>query len=404
MITRKTYLDAIRPFAGKPVIKAITGIRRCGKSTLILQMIDELKAKGVKKERIIYINKELYEFDEIRSYRDLHDFVTSRSVHVKKPVILFIDEVQEIEGWEKAINSFLAEKKYDIFISGSNARLLSSELATLISGRYVEIRIHTLTFPEFRHLATLDGNFSPDEDIFDFFLKFGGFPGIHIFNRDEMAIGQYLDSVCHTILFKDIVIRYHIRDAALLERIAIYLADNCGNITTSKNISDFLRSQHRKTAVDTVQNYIQYCIHSLLVEKVRRFDLKGKRILETHEKYYLRDTGLRYALIGYSPDNLPGQLENIIFLDLIAHGYQLFIGKQKDKEIDFIARKGNDRLYIQVCTSLADDRVVDREYGSLETIRDHFPKYVLSLDKGFETSRKGIRWMNIRDFLLDANK
>jgi uncharacterized protein len=404
MIERSNYLDMIRPFIGKPVIKAITGIRRCGKSTLMLQLINELQNNGVNPDQIIYINLELFEFDLIREYKNLHNYVTSKKGSSKKLFYLFVDEIQVINGWEKAINSLLAEKDFDLYITGSNARLLSSELATLLSGRYVEFRMYTLTYPEFRLLYSETNKIETAPDYFNTFLKFGGFPGLHLLNWDENASRQYLQSVYSTILLKDVVVRYNIREAALLEKIVSYLADNCGNITSAKNISDFLKSQHMKVSVDTVQNYILYCVNALMVEKVRRFDLKGKRILETLEKYYLSDLGLKYVIAGYSPDSIPGQLENIVLLDLLAHGYQVFIGKQYTREIDFIAQKGNEKLYIQVCTTLNDDNVVDREYGSLELIQDHFPKYILSLDKGFETSRKGIRWMNIQDFLLSGSK
>jgi predicted AAA+ superfamily ATPase len=400
MIERSNYLDSIRPFIGKPVIKAITGIRRCGKSTLMLQLINELQNNGVNPDQIIYINLELFEFDLIREYKDLHNYVTSKKGSSKKLFYLFVDEIQVINGWEKAINSLLAEKNFDLYITGSNARLLSSELATLLSGRYVEFRMYTLRYPEFRLLHSETNDTENSLDYFNTFLKLGGFPGLHLLNWDENASRQYLQSVYSTILLKDVVVRYNIREAALLEKIVSYLADNCGNITSAKNISDFLKSQHLKISVDTVQNYILYCVNALMVEKVRRFDLKGKRVLETLEKYYLSDLGLKYVIAGYSPDSIPGQLENVVLLDLLAHGYQVFIGKQSNREIDFIAQKGNEKFYIQVCTTLNDNKVVDREYGSLELVQDHFPKYVLSLDNGFETSRKGIRWMNIQDFLL----
>ena len=370
----------------------------------MLQLINELQNNGVNPDQIIYINLELFEFDLIREYKDLHNYVSSKKGSSKKLFYLFVDEIQVINGWEKAINSLLAEKDFDLYITGSNARLLSSELATLLSGRYVEFRMYTLTYPEFRLLYSETNKIETAPDYFNTFLKFGGFPGLHLLNWDENASRQYLQSVYSTILLKDVVVRYNIREAALLEKIVSYLADNCGNITSAKNISDFVKSQHMKVSVDTVQNYILYCVNALMVEKVRRFDLKGKRILETLEKYYLSDLGLKYVIAGYSPDSIPGQLENIVLLDLLAHGYQVFIGKQYKREIDFIAQKGNEKLYIQVCTTLNDDKVVDREYGSLELIQDHFPKFVLSLDKGFETSRKGIRWMNIQDFLLSGSK
>ncbi len=404
MILRHYYLNNIRPFFGKPVVKVISGIRRCGKSTLMSQIIDDLNCSGVNHNEIIYINKELFEFDEIRTYRELHRYVELKKAPKGKVTYLFIDEIQEIEEWERAITSLFASNQYDIFITGSNARLLSSELATLLSGRYVEFRIGTFSFREYLQMVEQYNSTEGNVDHFTDFMRFGGFPGIHFFNRDESSIRQYITSVYSTIFLKDIVMRYNIRDVSLLERISVYLADNCGNITSSKSISDFLKSQRLKMAVDTVQNYIQYCVEALLVEKIQRFDIKGRRILETFEKYFFNDVGIKNSLTGFLPEYLPGILENIIMLEMKANGYQLHIGKQMDREVDFIAGKGNYKIYIQVCTTLNDGKVIDREYGALEPINDHFPKYVLSLDKGFETSRKGIRWMNIKDFLLLENK
>jgi predicted AAA+ superfamily ATPase len=399
MIKREKYLNAIRPFIDKPLIKAITGIRRCGKSTLMLQIIDELIENGIDTERIIYINKELFEFDAIRNYSDLHNYVVEHTKHPEITTYLFIDEVQEIGEWEKAVNSLLAIKNFDIYITGSNARLLSSELATLLSGRYLEFKMYTLTYPEFKFLTELNQKEHTGIDTFDLFLKYGGFPGIHAFEWNETVIRQYLSSLYSTILLKDVVVRYNIRDAAMLEKIIEFLIDNCGNITTAKNISDYVKSQQRKVSVETVQSYISFAMNALLLQQVRRFDLQGKRLLETHEKYYLSDVGFRLATTGFTPESLPGQLENVVLLHLLADGYKVTIGKMNNLEIDFIAQKNQDKIYIQVCTTLNDSKVIDREYGSLEKVNDHFPKFVLSLDQGFETSRNGIRWMNLKDFL-----
>lgn len=401
MIKRQKYLDTIRPFMEKPVIKAITGIRRCGKSTLMQQIIDELQQNGVDPDRIIYINKELYEFDSIRTYADLHNYVTSKVKNTNVLTYLFVDEIQEVFEWEKAVNSLFAMNTFDIYITGSNARLLSSELATLLSGRYIEVKMYTLTYPEFKMMAEQNQKVHPDQDTFNLYLKYGGFPGIHAFEWEETVIRQYLNSLYNTILLKDVVVRYNIRDAAMLEKIIEFLIDNCGNITSAKNISDFVKSQNRKVSVDTVQSYIQYAMNAMLLQKVRRYDLQGKRLLETLEKYYLNDVGFRHATTGYTPAAISGQLENVVLLHLLANGYTVDIGKLNGLEIDFIAQKNQDKMYIQVCTTLADSKVIDREYGSLEKVYDHFPKLVLSLDQGFETSRKGIRWMNVKDFLMN---
>jgi len=402
MIKREIYLDMIRPFINKPVIKAITGIRRCGKSTLLMQVIDELHENGIKDHQIIYINKELVKFDGIKNYLDLHGYIKKNLSSDKEKAFVFIDEVQEIEHWEKAVNSLLAEKKYDIFITGSNARLLSSELATLLSGRYVEFSMHTFSYHEFSLIADSAKILTTEDESFNAFLKYGGFPGLFGMNWDENILLQYLQAIYSSVLLKDVVVRYQIRDSAMLENIIRFLADNLGNITAAKNISDFVKSQHRKISVETVQNYIHYTINAMMIKQVQRFDIRGKRILETHEKYFLSDLGLRLVTTPFSPETLPGQLENAVLLELLIRGYKVNIGKVYDKEIDFIAQKANNKMYIQVCTSLADGKVVDREYGALEGVNDHFPKLVLSLDKGFEASRKGIGWMNIKDFLLNS--
>ncbi|MBI4646293.1 MAG: ATP-binding protein [Bacteroidia bacterium] len=400
MIKRTKYLNSITPFIRKPIIKAITGVRRCGKSTFLQQIISYLQESGADENEIIYINKELVEFDYISNYKELHKFVKTKLKNSRQPAFLLVDEIQEIENWEKAIASLLAEKQTDIYITGSNARLLSSELATLLSGRYIELKMQTLSFSEFIELAENMGKKLPIDKAFDFFLKYGGFPGIHILEWNDIVVSQYIQSVFNTILLKDIVMRYDVRDAYMLEKITHYLIDNCGNITSANRISEFLKSQKRKISIETVQNYIQYSCNAFLAYQVKRYDIRGKRMLESLEKYYLCDTGFQFATIGYTPEHLPGLLENIVMLDLFCSGYAVYIGKWNNTEIDFIAEKGNEKLYIQICMTLSGNKTIDREYRSLESINDHFPKLVLSLDKGFETSRKGIRWMNIQDFLL----
>ena len=300
---------------------------------------------------MINIDKELHEFDFIRNYTDLHNFVISMLSGINHSIYyVFVDEVQEIEQWEKAINSFLAEKKYDIYITGSNARFLSSELATLLSGRYVEFQLHTLCFSEFSELYSLknsekglDKNF-----LFNEFIKYGGFPGLHNLEWEETVLRQYLQSVYDTIILKDIIMRNKVRDVAMLQRIFIFLADNCGNITTAKNISDYVKSQHLKIAPETVQNYIQFAIDAYMLNQARRYDVKGERLLELHEKYYLGYIGLLYALSGFEPDKISDRLENIVIHEMLSLGYHVKVGKIAQREIDFICEKGNDKIYLQV--------------------------------------------------------
>ncbi len=401
MIKRERYISKIRPFVDKPVIKAITGIRRCGKSTLMKQIGEEILDKGIGADKIISINKELFEFDFIRTYSDLHNYVSSKALDIEAKYYLFIDEVQEIEDWEKAINSFLAEQKYDIYISGSNARMLSSDLATLLTGRYVEFKMYTLCFSEFKELYNLKPKPNITADVFAEFVKFGGFPGLHSLDWEEEVLRQYLESIFNTVVLKDVVMRHQIKDVSMLQHVLDFIVSNCGNITTAKSISDFSKSQQRKVSTDTILNYLQYAMSAMLIHQVKRYDILGRKLLETFEKYYLCDTGIGFAMLGNSPDLISGQLENIVFLELLSRGYSVQIGKNRDKEVDFIATLGADKIYIQVCKSLLEEKVIEREYGAFSGFVDHYPKYVLSLDDyGFSTNQEGVKWMNIKDFLL----
>ncbi len=403
MIERISHLNKLLPFVDKPVIKVITGIRRCGKSTILKQIVQKLENKNVRSEQIILINMELMEFDHLKNYHDFYSYIKEKQSKLKGKFYVLIDEVQEVNEWEKAINSLLAEQNCDIYITGSNAKLLSSELATLLSGRYVEFKIYPLVFSEFLMFRNKKKHRININDEFNLYLKFGGFPGIHHIEFEDSIIRQYLQSIYNSVLLKDVIVRNSIRDAAMLDNISKYLIDNSGKITSAKGISDYMKSQKRKASVDTVLNYIRFSCDALLFEKVERYDVKGKRLLETHEKYYMSDIGLRFATLGYTPQSISSQLENIIYLELKSRDFNVTIGKIDDFEIDFIATKGNEKLYFQVCTSLTDQKVIEREYRSLDMVSDSFPKYVLSLDKGFETTSSGIKWMNIIDFLLDKS-
>jgi uncharacterized protein len=399
MINRERYIKQILPFIDKPVIKVITGIRRCGKSTFLKLIINLLVEKAVKAENILFINKDSLEFDTLANYKQLVEYVSARFKGVVGKKYLFIDEVQEIEGWEKALSGFLTDSVADLYITGSNSRMLSSELATYISGRYVEIKLYTLTFSEFLTFRNVSGveNAEPE---FALYLKYGGFPGIHRMEYDDEVVQQYISSIYNTILLKDVVARNGLRDIFLLEKIAQFTADNCGNITSSKKIADFLKSQKIKGSVDTVQNYLNMLGSAYIFHKANRFDIKGKRLLEIHEKYYTGDIGLKHSLLGYKMGDISGHLENIVYLELLARGYKVNVGKINELEIDFIATKSNQQIYIQVAYLLADNKTIEREFGALDKVPDNYPKIVLSLDKFFDSNRNGIKWYNLMDFLL----
>lgn len=398
MVQRERYLKQITPFIDKPIIKVITGIRRCGKSTFLKLICNLLTDKGVNLKNILLINKDSLEFDSLNTYKQLVSYVTDRFKDVEGKKYLFIDEIQEIEGWEKALSGFLTDNTADLFITGSNSRMLSSELATYISGRYVEFKLYTLTFSEFIKFREVT---EPEkmESEFALFMRYGGFPGIHRMEYDDEVIEQYVSSIYNTILLKDVVARNGLRDIALLERIAHFTADNCGNITSSKKIADYLKSQKMKGSVDTVQSYLSMLSSAFIFHKVNRFDLKGKRLLEIHEKYYVGDIGLKHSLLGYKINDISGHLENIVYLELLSRGFKVNIGKLNELEIDFIATRSNQQIYLQVAYLLADAKTIDREFGTLEKINDNYPKIVLSLDKFLDNNRNGIKWYNLIDFL-----
>lgn len=398
MIKREKYIERISRFKEKPVIKVITGIRRCGKSTLIKLFINDLLEKGINKRNILYVNKDSLEFDYINTYADLDKYVKQEFKGVRGKKYIFVDEIQEIDGWEKAARSFLADKTADIYVTGSNAGMLSSDLASLLTGRYVEFRINTLTFSEF--LKFRKKTVKEKEDEFGLFIKYGGFPGIHQMEYDDVVISQYLGSICSTIILKDVVFRHQVRDAALLERIVRYIVDNTGNITSAKGISNYIKSQHLKCSVDTVLSYLKWLTDAYLILEARRFDIRGKRTLELYEKYYPGDIGLIFSMSGYRQTDIASKLENIVYLELISRSYTVYTGKLYDLEVDFIAVKENHRIYFQVAYILHDKKVIEREIKSLKSIRDNYPKIILSLDKYFEVDIEGIKWYNLIDFLL----
>ena len=398
MIARTRYFNKIEPFIGKPMIKVISGLRRCGKSTFMKMLIDHLIKKGTAENNIVYISMELMEFEFINDYKALYKHVKKVLPKNSKKKYLFVDEVQEIPSWEKAVNSIFAENLADIYITGSNSRLFSSEFATLLTGRYIEIPMFALGFNEFLQFR---GTANEKEKEFELYLKYGGLPGIHNLNFEDEIVFQYINSIFNTILLKDIVARFSIRDISLLEKITAFVFDNCGSITSSKKIADYLKSQHIKTGVDTVQNYISYLRDAHLVYKMGRFDLKGKRHLELHEKYYTSDVGIRHSVLGYKKNDIAGLLENIVYLDLLRRGFTVSVGKFDDLEVDFVASRNDEIIYLQVTYLLASKEVEDREFKPLEKINDNYPKMVLSMDTIWGTNRNGIVRKNIIDFLLE---
>lgn len=399
MYKRNLYIEKIRPFIKKPVVKVITGMRRVGKSCFLQMIINELNTRNIAGKNILYMNKESLDYDFVKNYRDLNRYVKDAFSGIKGIKYLFVDEIQEIENWEKAVASFFADGDFDIYITGSNAHLLSSDIATLISGRYIEINVYSLSFEEF--LLFRDKDRKGKNEEFSTYLWAGGFPAIHYFDFNQDVLYQYISSIYNTILLKDVIKRNNVRNVNLLENITQYIFQNVGNIFTAKKVSDYLKSQKLRVSIDTVQNYISYLMSTFAVFKVPRFDVKGKRLLELHEKYYLGDIALRHALLGYREGDISGVLENLVYLELKRRGYHVFLGKAGSKEIDFIAEKENRKIYIQVAYLLASPRTIDREFSVLKSIKDNYPKYVISMDEIFGKDIDGIQRINLVDFLLN---
>ena len=399
MHKRELYWQKIKPFIHVPVIKVLTGMRRVGKSTFMRLIMSELNTMGATENQMLYVNKEDMAFDAIKNHRDLFQHITDHFKKIKGRKYILIDEIQEIENWEKAIVSFAGKEEYDIYITGSNAHMLSSELATLISGRYVEITIYPLTFKEYQEFR--GDQFGMATEEFQQYMRYGGLPVLFHMDKIDEVVFQYIKSVYDTVLLKDIVGRNNIRNISLLEKLSKYLFDNIGHLLSANNISKFLKSEKLKVYPDTIQNYLGYFTSAYIAHKVERFDIKGKKILSINEKYYLNDIGLRHALLGYKPNDIGQLLENIVYLELRTRGYTVSVGVFGEHEIDFIATKNDERIYIQVAYLLASEETIKREFQSLLKINDNYPKMVLSMDdKLWGNDVDGIKRYNIIEFLL----
>lgn len=398
MIKRETYMRRIRPFIGSELVKVMTGIRRCGKSVMLELIKEELKNNGVPKANIISINFEDMRYASLLTAKALHDEIIMRAQNISGKVYLFFDEIQEVADWEKCINSFRVELDCDIYITGSNAKLLSGELATNLGGRYVEFTIYPFSFSEFTELYKGIFPEAQQQECFQKYLLFGGMPYLANLRYAEEPCRQYLTDVFNSVQLKDIVKRNKIRDVDLLERILSYIIANVGTTFSATSISKFFKSEKRNVAPETILNYIRHCTDAYLFYAVKRQDLQGKQILASSEKYYIADHGVREAVFGGNMRDINLILENIVFMELLRRGYNVTVGKTGNLEIDFIAEKHGEKIYIQVCYLLASPETIAREFGVYDNVNDNFPKYVVSLDE-FDMSRNGIKHCNIRNFL-----
>ena len=399
MIKREMYMKRIRPFIDTDLVKVITGIRRCGKSVMLDLIKQELEESGIDPSRFISINFEDMRYEHLHTARALHDEIRERAAGVSERLYLFFDEIQEVDGWEKCINSLRVSMDCDIYITGSNARLLSGELATYLGGRYVEFVIYPFSFSEFTELYHQTAPETSVPQCFQKYLLCGGMPYLSNIRYEEEPSRQYLTDLFNSVQLKDIVRRNSIRDIDLLERVISYITVNVGNTFSAASLVKFFKSEHRTVAAETVMNYIRYCCDAFLFYQIRREDVKGKQLLASNEKYYIADHGIREAVFGGNMRDINLILENIVCMELLRRGYTVTVGKSKNKEIDFICHDRNEKIYIQVTYLLASEETIDREFSVYDSISDNFPKYVVSMDE-LDMSRNGIKHRNIRDFLL----
>jgi predicted AAA+ superfamily ATPase len=402
MIQRELYLQQIRPFIAKPFIKVITGIRRCGKSSILMMIKDELHKIGVAPQNILYVNFENLDFADLNTGEKLDKYLKLQMTEENRYYIL-LDEIQEVKNWEKAVNSIFTSANADLYITGSNSRLLSSELATYIAGRYIEIKINTLSFKEFLLFKERRTGTKPVDMRNEVrnFIRLGGFPAVHIGDYDADTAYRIVNDIYSSAILRDTVQRYGIRNIELLERVVKFVFDNIGNTFSAKNVADYFKSQQRKVDLNTVYNYLNALESAYIVRKISRYDIKGKEILQTNEKYYIGDHSLAYATMGYKDRLIAGVLENIVMLELERRGYRVFVGKFDAKEVDFIAERRNEKVYVQVSyTPTVSQETIDREFAPLLAIRDNYPKYVVTMDDFWTDNVDGVRHKHLGEFLL----
>ena len=401
MLKRDEYIKQIVPFIDKDVIKVLTGIRRSGKSVMLKLLMEELKNRGINENQFIYINFENLKYRNLKNYERLYDFILNKIDDKYKSYYIFLDEIQEVEEWERCVNSLRVDEdfNFDIYITGSNAKLLSGELSTYLAGRYIEFVVYPFSFKEFFEIIQEKNQEIKVKEAFQKYVKFGGMPFLHNLDYNFEASMQYLQDLYASIILKDITQRNNIRDTDLLERIINYVVMNIGNTFSATSISKFFKSENRKVATETILNYIKACEEAFLVYRVARNDLLGKKILNVNEKYYIADHGIREAIMENNQKNINQVLENIVYFEMLRRGYNVKIGKVDNLEVDFVCKKNDETIYIQVSYLLASEDTKEREFSVLENIKDNYPKYVLSMDE-FDMSRNGIKHVNLIKFLV----
>ena len=403
---RPIFIENLKKFKDEQIIKILCGVRRSGKSTILKSYKKELISLGVKKQNIIerlYSSMEFdSDFNSVQMYKDLSEAISLADKNQK--IYLLLDEVQEVENWEKCINSLFENQNVDIYVTGSNSKLLSSEISTYLTGRFIQIPIFTLSFTEFIEFRKYYFPFSKENSLdnyFDLYLKTGGFPFLAKTNHTQEENYQIIDGIYSTVVTRDISKRHNISNLEMFNRVVRFILENLGKTFSAKTIFDFFKSQHRSIAIETIYNYLAWLEEAFIIYRCNRYDIQGKNVLKTQEKYYLSDVGFKYSQFGYSPKAIASVLENLVYIELRRRGYSVYIGKLAEKEIDFIATKQNEKIYVQVCRTLPEDS--DREIGNLRLIKDNYPKYVVTMDSSVCGIDEGIKIVHIRDFLLKIN-
>ena len=402
LISRPLYIKQLLPFIDKPQVKILTGIRRSGKSTILKLLKEELLRRDIQSEQILIVNFESFLFSDFKTAKSLYQYVSDK-IEKGRRFYLLLDEIQEVVQWEMAVNSLLVDFDVDIYLTGSNSHLLSSELSTFLAGRYVQIPVFTLSYNEYLNFSKeqISGNKS-DDNLFRRYLRMGGFPVIHTQNYDTDSAYKVVRDIYSSVILRDTVQRHNIRDIELLERVVRFAFDNIGNTFSGKNVADYFKNQQRKVDINTIYNYLTALESAFVLYRVSRYDIKGKEILKTMEKFYVGDLALIYATMGYRDRMIGGILENIVFLELKRRGYNVYIGKLAAKEVDFIAEKAGYKIYVQVAYKLDRNETVEREFQALLAIQDQYPKYVVSMDDFWQDDIQGIQHLHISDFLKAA--
>lgn len=398
MIDRPLYTQKIMEYVDTPFIKILTGIRRCGKSTILKLIMQKLRERGIEEEQIVSYRFDSMEYDGYTA-QQMYQKLKS-SLQPDKRTYLFLDEVQEIDNWEKIVNSLATDFNVDIYVTGSNSRMMSSEIATYLTGRYISFRIYTLSFAEYLDFkSNYTETAAPKQELIDY-IKLGGFPAVHLHTYTAPEVYTIVRDIYNSTIFSDIVRRNQLRKVDQLERVVKYAFNNVGNTFSAKSISDYLKSEHRKIDNETVYSYLEKLEKAYILHRCLRYDLKGRELLKTQEKFYLADTALRYSVLGYDDNTVAAMLENVVYLELCRRGYRVDIGKTPVGEIDFVATRQNEKVYIQVTQQISSPETEKREYARLLDIDDNFPKYVLRTDEFAGGNYQGIKTMHVADFLL----